>query len=115
MAPEQARGETETLDARADIFSLGALLQFLVADSGTSPRLVAITRMAMAADPAARYASVGDLSQDISRYLDGLAVAAYPERFWQKVARWAEKYRVAIVLVLTYLLVRALMLLWVRR
>src|SRR5208282_1958850 len=42
MSPEQARGEVEVLDARSDIFSLGALLRFILtqkAPSGIAPRL----------------------------------------------------------------------------
>ncbi len=30
MSPEQARGEVESLDGRSDIFSLGALLRFML-------------------------------------------------------------------------------------
>jgi hypothetical protein len=42
-------------------------------------------------------------------------VVAYPENVLQKIARWAARYRLAIVLVLTYLVVRALLIFWLRR
>jgi hypothetical protein len=69
----------------------------------------------MAEDRANRYASVSDLASDIARYLDGSPVSAYPESVFQKAGRWATRYRVAIGLVLAYLIVRALLLLWLRR
>ena len=66
-------------------------------------------------EPDRRYASVSDLVQDVGRYLDGWPVSAYPENIFQRAARWTTRYRVAIGLVLAYLVVRALLLVWLKR
>jgi eukaryotic-like serine/threonine-protein kinase len=121
MSPEQARGDIENLGAQSDVFSLGALLEFLLgagsthAPSRVPPPLAAIARKAMAPAPAARYTSATELAQDVARYLDGMPVSAYPENIFRKLARLASRYRIALVLVLTYLVVRALLLLWLKR
>jgi len=49
MAPEQARGEIEAVGPRADIYSLGAVLKFLIEETqGTPKALAAIAGKAMA-------------------------------------------------------------------
>jgi serine/threonine protein kinase len=116
MSPEQARGEVEKLDARADIFSLGAILTFLLSGTKPVPRPVAaIARKATAPEPSGRYSSASDLALDVARYLDGLPVLAFPENIFRRAVRWGSRYRVAIALVLTYLVVRAVLILFSRR
>jgi len=117
MSPEQERGDVGSLDARSDIFSLGAVLRFLVnADSSLPDRsLEAICGKATHPDPAQRYASVQDLAADVSRYLDGLAVAAHRESFFEKAARFYRRYRFFILLIAAYLIMRVLLLLLLKR
>lgn len=117
MAPEQARGEVESVSEPADIYALGAILRFLLAGTADDlPRpLAAICSKAMAAEPSARYASAQDLAADAGRYLDGLPVSAYPESIVEKAGRFISRHQVWIILLLTYLIVRVLLLLWFRR
>jgi serine/threonine protein kinase len=112
MAPEQMRGEG-SLDQRADIYSLGAVLQFLLADASPQPiprALAAIRREAAAADPANRYPSVQELASDVAHFLDGLPVSAYPEGLLARAWRWIVRNRVWILLLLAYMTTRALLI-----
>src|SRR6185369_12741981 len=116
MAPEQERGEVGSIDERTDVWALGAILGFLLAGEAPVARpLAAIRRQAMADDPADRYQTVEDLAADLSLYSSGLAVRAYRENLVERTVRFVRRYRVPILLILTYLLMRALLLVIFRR
>ena len=118
MAPEQAGGEGDQVCERSDVYSLGALLRFLIEPEAVFPRigrrkaLRAIIERAMAHAPEARYRSVQELAADVARYLDGLPVSAYREGPLGHLWRWTLNHRVWIVLILAYLVMRALLIFW---
>jgi serine/threonine protein kinase len=124
MSPEQARGDIE-VDRRSDIFSLGAILAFMLTGSapeelpaaaGSVPRpLRAICEKAMAADPDVRYQSAWEMTADITHYLNGEPVSAYPEGLLERLGRVCARHRAAIVLVAAYLIMRILFILFARR
>jgi serine/threonine protein kinase len=119
MAPEQASG-SRSVDPRTDVFGLGGLLFFMLtgrvasrgaaaatAASGVSKPLRAVCATALAFDPAARYSSAAALAEDLARYRSGLPVAAFREGLLDRTRRVGRTYRAAILLVLAYVVMRA--------
>lgn len=131
MAPEQA--ESATVDERADIYALGAIVYFVIAgrapyeDGATPgdvvakvraeapvplaerapeapPELLAIVERAMARDPAERYLSAKHLAEDLQRFLDGQLVSAHRYSLRSLIGRWLARHRALVAVTAVLLL-----------
>jgi hypothetical protein len=136
MSPEQANGRLELIDARTDVYGLGAILFEILTgrpphncqDSegllrriieGETPRvraldarisraLDAICAKAMAKNPAKRYASAGELLDDVKRWLSDEPVSAWREPTSARSRRWARRHGAAVVATSIFIVVAAL-------
>jgi serine/threonine-protein kinase len=103
MPPEQQ--SAARVDARADIFALGALLMHLAGPS--APR--ALTAIAeKARDPAAdrRYQEVAALAADLTRFRNQEPVEAYRESIGERAVRLYRRYELPVLLLLAYIVMR---------
>ncbi len=143
MAPEQAIGDHKSISLLSDVYSLGAILYFLITGQapfrGNSPvdiiRQVAdeeprapwnlvteadrdlslIALKAMNKQPQDRYASAADLALDLERWHQGEPILARPSTQWEKTQRWIRRkpYQAALVGVSMLFLALFLIQTWV--
>ncbi len=135
MAPEQAAGNGDGIGMLTDIYGLGAILFELLTSrpphpgadaqeslqhAATAPTpmarsiaksvpapLSAICQRAMARAPSSRYPAVRDLIDDVQNYLADAPVSAYRDRLGDHFARWARRYRAAVVATVVSLVIIA--------
>ncbi len=131
MSPEQARGETDRLDRRTDIYSLGVTLYELLSgkvpfsqgsimevllkviqdeapplrtlDSRIPVDLETIVMKCLEKEPQQRYDSARALQDDLLRFLAGEPIQGRPVSVWFRAKKLLYKHRVATSIVATAL------------
>ena len=118
MSPEQATGETDVMDSRTDIYSLGVMfyelltgevpfrgskrmmIHQLLNDEPRSPSrlneripldLETICLKAMSKSPNRRYPSAGEMAEDLQRFLRGEPINARPVGPSERFRRWCAR------------------------
>jgi serine/threonine protein kinase len=113
MAPEQTRGDGAEIDVRADVYALGVLLGTMLPAPAPRP-LAAIAAKARAEAIDGRYPTVAALARDLGHFRAGESVGAYRESIFERLGRVYQRYRIPILLVVAYMVMRVILLLWSR-
>ncbi len=140
MPPEQAMGRPAEIDARADVYSLGASLYQLLTGkppfTGETPIQViqallhqpprpvrqlvpkingdieTICMKCLEKAPDRRYGSAAALAEDIDAFLQGLPIRARPPSLPERATRWLRRHRPAVAWAAVGLLTMAAAAAW---
>ena len=113
MAPEQERGDIESIDASTDVYALGAILRAILPNAPKP--LAAVIAKAMSPDRAARYADAKEIADEIARYLDDAPLRAYRATPVERAMKWLARNSALVTVVIAYLVMRIAFFLWMRR
>jgi serine/threonine-protein kinase len=127
MSPEQAAGETDKVDGRSDVYSLGSILyevlthenlvwgatreevlKKILEQEPVPPRkrapqrripseLDSICLLAVQRDPEKRYQSLLEMSEDLKAFLRHEPVSAHHYSLWERFINWEQRHTLLTV------------------